>query len=95
MSVVYNLLVLPFIPNKIVNAESKNLSIDEKELDKCMNYITAEECAFSSTLNKILSGIELEVGDYVIYKDLTFKIHSICTDLIDSTKKEYLFQKVE
>lgn len=88
-----DLILLPFIPNKIVAAKSKKLSIDEEDLDRYIGYITTE-CTFSSALNNILDGIELKAGDSVIYKDCEFVIHSVSSDLIDGTK-EYVFKKVE
>ena len=88
-----DLIFLPFIPDKFVTAKTKKISIDEEELDRCIEYITTE-CTFSSTLNNILDGIELKAGDSVIYKDCEFVIHSVSSDLIDGSK-EYVFQKVE
>ena len=70
--------VLNFIPDTIINKSEVKLPISEEELDK---YIDEYLCSFESTdttiFKQLFNGIDLNVGDTIIYKGKVFDVDTI------------------
>lgn len=94
--------VLNFIPDKIINKSKIELSISEEELDK---YIDKHVCDIESTdttiFKQLFNGINLNVGDTIIYKGKVFDIDIIETPdnsnkfIILKAREQKLFENKE
>ena len=72
--------VLNFIPDTIVYKSEVELPISEKELDKYIEkYVCSIESTDTTIFKQLFNGIDLNVGDTIIYKGKMFCVDKIVT----------------
>jgi hypothetical protein len=68
--------VLDFIPDSIIQKRSIKLPISEAEFDK---YVHDIKIIDASIFKQIINGIDLNIGDTIIYKGKVFDVNVIKT----------------
>lgn len=72
--------VLNFIPDKIINKSKIELSISEEELDKYIDkYVCDIESTDTTIFKQLFNGIDLNVGDSIIYKGKILDVDTVIT----------------
>ena len=70
--------VLNFIPDTIINKSKIELPISEEELDKYIDkYVCSIESTDTTIFKQLFNGIDLNVGDTIIYKGKVFDVDTI------------------
>ena len=70
--------VLNFIPDTIINKSKIELPISEEELDKYIEkYVCSIESTDTTIFKQLFNGIDLNVGDTIIYKGKMFNVDKI------------------
>ena len=71
---------LNFIPDKIVQKHEIELPISEEKLDKYINeYVCSIESTDTTIFKQLFNGIDLNVGDKIIYKGKVFDVNTVIT----------------
>ena len=69
---------LNFIPDKIVQKHEIELPISEEELDKYIDeYLCDIESTDTTIFKQLFNGIDLNVGDTIIYKGKVFDVDTV------------------
>ena len=69
---------LNFIPDKVVRKHEIELPITEEELDKYIDeYLCDIESTDTTIFKQLFNGIDLNVGDTIIYKGKIFDVDTI------------------
>ena len=86
--------VLNFIPDTIVHKSEVELPISEKELDKYIEkYVCSIESTDTTIFQQLFNGIDLNVGDTIIYKGKMFDVDKIVTS--DNNNKFIMLKEQE
>ena len=86
--------VLNFIPDTIVYKSEVELPISEKELDKYIEkYVCSIESTDTTIFKQLFNGIDLNVGDTIIYKGKVFGVDKIVTS--DNNHKFIMLKEQE
>ncbi len=85
---------LNFIPDKIVQKHEIELPISEEKLDKYINeYVCSIESTDTTIFKKLFNGIDLNVGDKIIYKGKVFDVDTVITS--DNNYKSIILKDQE
>ena len=72
--------VLNFITDTIVHKSEVELPISEEELDKYIEkYVCGIESTDTTIFKQLFNGIDLNVGDTIIYKGKMFDVDKVVT----------------
>ena len=86
--------VLNFIPDTIINKNKIELPISEEELDKYIDkYVCSIESTDTTIFKQLFNGIDLNVGDTIIYKGKVFDVDIIETS--DNSNKSIILKARE
>ena len=85
---------LNFIPDKIVQKHEIELPISEEKLDKYINeYVCSIESTDTTIFKQLFNGIDLNVGDKIIYKGKVFDVDTVITS--DNNYKSIILKDQE
>ena len=85
---------LNFIPDKVVRKHEIELPITEEELDKYFDeYLCDIESTDTTIFKQLFNGIDLNVGDTIIYKRKVFDVDKVVTS--DNNHKLIMLKEKE